>query len=207
MLPQRILPGEVAPRQLLIDHHHRRGVFGVGIGEQTAAQQRNAHDAEVSRRHHRVTGKGALPLWRQRPAFDGEQIGGVPEAGRQFRGLRDRGRLHPGDGLGPLQKLFHEGELLRPVSVAGARQIQRGRDQPVGLEAQVDVAHLPEALDRQARAGCQNAQRGDFAGRDQRQDAHRAAAPDHRARAHFDGLRQPDLGGAKSRRQAEQQRW
>ena len=63
----RIFRAEDLPRERLIDHRNRRRIGAIGIGEDAAAANRNAHRLEVAMHRAAKVGFGPLAFGRDSP--------------------------------------------------------------------------------------------------------------------------------------------
>ena len=104
---------------------------------------------EIARAHRLGIGRAVVLLARALAGV--EQDAGAPSPA-QGKAVGERGRLDSGKGHDPQRQLLEEGDTIPGLGIAQGRQIDGGGEHALRLEADVDRAEPPEALQHQPAA-------------------------------------------------------
>ena len=133
VLPHRIVVGPDSTRERLVHYDDRRRLQVVAVREIAAAQQRNAHGAEVIRRDHVLAGARFAARRRGAP-LDHERR--VAPIAAERHAADERHRLHAGHGLHAFDRLLEEPHDVLRLRVLRRRQPELQREDVAGIETE-----------------------------------------------------------------------
>ncbi len=157
---ERLLAGKVVAGEGLAHGDDVARLALLEVGEEAAAQKSDAHDPEVAVVADANLGAGLLALRRSGIADD-DEVGGGPESRKRQEADGPRG-AHAGQRPDPVEGLLEEPHDLRVLLVAGAREVDAGRQDALAREARVDAAERAQALQHESGADEEHDGEGDL---------------------------------------------
>src|ERR1041384_7110937 len=145
-LPDRVLPGELLPRQGLVDDAHQVETVPVRCGESAARDDRNPERLEITRRHRLVMHDQLLALGRLGAALDRHAGLDIPAAERDA--LRRAGHFDAGERPEALQELRVEQRPRRRLAVLRFREAQAEGQHPARIESEGGPRQRAGALEQ-----------------------------------------------------------
>ena len=196
-LADGIFAGPIGVGGSPVDDGHARAGLAIRGGEIAAALERNAHRPQESGPHELAQNdpSGALAVLRRH---------GARERNMKRPVVGQRGRGHPGDGAGPLQRTPLEvAALIRIESVVG--DVENHDAEMRRIEARVESHSVAQAAHEQAGAHQRDHRKGHL--RHDQQGTRIPTAPELRRLAGtlFEAAGQVDARRADGRRQSENQ--
>ena len=152
-LSHRLVTGEVAPCERLIDDHDTPGLRRVVGIEETAAAELHAQRFEIALRHAVVLSRRLIAARRRRHATYEERN---PPSRRERQEIRGAGRFHPRLLSQRLDQCRVELLDLRPLAVRRSRQLNACGHDPGRAETGVLRGQPRHASIKQPRAGKQH---------------------------------------------------
>ena len=197
-LADRVFIGEKAAGHRLVDEHNRRARGRVLFRDQSPANQRDLHHAQVRRRHPEIVGGRSA-------RFTGPSIEADSHIGdaREWKGARDSHRLYARHVLQSIEQALRELDLLKRLAIDGPGQVDAHGEHVLRIEPERHVEQPPQTPEEQPGADQEHDGQGHFG------DDERVADPSPLSRARGPAARlqrimQIRSGQAKRRREPEE---